>query len=51
VSHEASLALAIAAAIVLLGVFPSIILDPAQPSVAQLVERLGTAADGLAARR
>ena len=51
VSHEASLALAIAAAIVLLGVFPSIILDPAQPSVAQLVERLETAADGLAARR
>jgi NADH-quinone oxidoreductase subunit M len=51
VPHEASLALAIATAIVLLGIFPSIILDPIQPSIAQLVEQLGTAADGLAARR
>lgn len=49
--REASLALAIAAAIVLLGIFPSLVLEPAQSSVAQLVERLATAADGLEASR
>nr|MBA2601614.1 NADH-quinone oxidoreductase subunit M [Actinomycetota bacterium] len=46
--REASLAFAVAAAIVLLGLFPSLILDPAQSSIAQLIERL-VAADGLAA--
>lgn len=44
--REASLAFVIAAAIVLLGIFPSVVLDPAQSSVTQLVERLAATADG-----
>ena len=47
--REASLALAIAVAIVVLGIFPSIVLDPAQSSVAQLVERLTATTGGLTA--
>jgi NADH-quinone oxidoreductase subunit M len=38
--REATLAFVVAAAIVLLGIFPSLILDPAEASIAQLVERL-----------
>lgn len=49
--REASLAFVIAAAIVLLGIFPSLVLDPAQASIAQLVERLAATADGLTANR
>ncbi|MDQ3771260.1 MAG: NADH-quinone oxidoreductase subunit M [Actinomycetota bacterium] len=48
--REAALALAVAAVIVALGLFPSLVLDPAQPSVTQLVERLAGAADAVAVR-
>jgi len=48
--REASIAFAIAAMIVLLGIFPSLVLDPAESSVAQLVERLAATADGLEPR-
>jgi NADH-quinone oxidoreductase subunit M len=48
--REASIAFAIAAMIVLLGIFPSLVLDPAESSVAQLVERLAATADGLKPR-
>ena len=42
--REATLAFVVAAAIVLLGIFPSLILDPAEASIAQLVERLAVTA-------
>ena len=46
--REGALAIAIAATILVLGIFPSLVLDPARLSVAELVERLTTAtADGL----
>ena len=48
--REAALALVVAVAIVVLGLFPSVIVDAAQPSVVQLVDRLAGAADALAAR-
>ncbi|MDQ4064495.1 MAG: NADH-quinone oxidoreductase subunit M, partial [Actinomycetota bacterium] len=48
--RESALALAMTVAILTLGIFPSVVLDPAQASVAQLVERLGTAADAVTAR-
>lgn len=48
--REAGLALAVAVAIVALGLFPSVVLDPAQPSVVQLVERLAGGTDVLGAR-
>jgi NADH-quinone oxidoreductase subunit M len=48
--REAALALVVAVAIVVLGVFPSVIVDAAQPSIAQVVDRLAGAADALAAR-
>jgi NADH-quinone oxidoreductase subunit M len=48
--REAALALVVAAVIVALGLFPSLVLDPAQPSVTQLVERLAGAADAVAGR-
>jgi NADH:ubiquinone oxidoreductase subunit 4 (subunit M) len=48
--RESALALAMTVAIFTLGVFPSVVLEPAQASVAQLVERLDVAADSIAAR-
>lgn len=48
--REAGLALTVAISIVVLGLFPSVVLDAAQPSVAELVERLDGAADAIAAR-
>lgn len=49
--REASLAFVIAAAIVVLGIFPSLVLEPAQSSIAQLVERLAATADASAVGR
>ena len=48
--RESALALAMTVAIFTLGFFPSVVLEPAQASVDQLVERLGEAADAVAAR-
>ncbi|HWC14505.1 MAG TPA: NADH-quinone oxidoreductase subunit M [Actinomycetota bacterium] len=47
--REAAVAFAIAAVIVLLGLAPSIVLDPARPSVTQLVDRLDVVDNGVAA--
>jgi NADH:ubiquinone oxidoreductase subunit 4 (subunit M) len=47
---EAGLAFAVAGAILVIGIVPSLILDPAQPSVALLVERLADAAEILVLR-
>ena len=47
--REGSLALVVAAAIVVLGIFPSLVLDPARSSVDQLVERLAASTAGLTA--
>jgi NADH-quinone oxidoreductase subunit M len=49
--REGALALVVAAIILVIGLFPSLILDTAQPSISELVDRLGGAASGLVAGR
>lgn len=47
-SREAALGLTVAAAIIVLGLFPAIVLEPVQPAIAGLVERLGSTVGGVA---